>query len=87
VVDAVFEDLMGPKVQRQSRVRFRRPAIGVSGHESLSSSDDEESRFSPVRGCLGRGELSNDEKLVDNLVDSDFGVLDVSSFDGVDFLE
>ena len=48
----------GPSVHRQSRVRLRRPATGVSGHESLSSSEDEESRLSPVRGCLGRGEHS-----------------------------
>jgi hypothetical protein len=52
---------MGPRVHRQSRVRLRRPAMGVSGHESLSSSDEDESRLSPVRGCLGRGELSSDD--------------------------
>jgi hypothetical protein len=49
-----------PRVQRQSRVRFRRPATGVSGQVSLSSSEDDESRLSPVRGCFGRGELSSD---------------------------
>jgi hypothetical protein len=51
---------IGPSVHRQSRVLLRRPATGVSGHESLSSSDDDESRLSPVRGCFGRGELSSD---------------------------
>lgn len=87
VLDAVPEDLMGPNVQRQSRVRFRRPAIGVSGQESLSSSEEEESRFSPVRGCFGRGELSSDEKVVDDLVESDFGVVDTSSLEGVGLRE
>jgi hypothetical protein len=64
VVDSLAVDLSdadpdtGPSVHRQSRVLLRRPATGVSGHESLSSSEDEESRLSPVRGCLGRGELS-----------------------------
>lgn len=53
---------MGPRVQRQSRVRLRRPGTGVSGHESLSSSEDDESRFSPVRGSFGRGELSVEEE-------------------------
>lgn len=52
----------GPKVHRQSLLRFRRPATGVSGHESLSLSEDDESRFSPTRGACGRGELSSDEK-------------------------
>lgn len=51
----------GPRVQCQSRLRFRRPATGVSGHESLSESD--ESLFSPVRGPLGRGEDSREAKL------------------------
>jgi hypothetical protein len=50
-----------PSVHRQSRVRFRRPATGVSGAESLSSSEDDESRFSPVRGDLARGELSTED--------------------------
>ena len=50
----------GPRVQCQSRLRFRRPATGVSGHESLSESD--ESLFSPVRGPLGRGEDSREAK-------------------------
>ena len=57
----------GPSVQRQSRVRFRRPATGVSGAESLSSSEDEESRFSPMRGCFDRGELS-----IEEMVELDF---------------
>lgn len=52
---------IGPRVQRQSRVRLRRPGTGVSGHESLSSSDEDESRLSPVRGSFGRGELSVEE--------------------------
>lgn len=39
----------GSKVHTHSLRRFRRPATGVSGQESLSDSDDE-SRFSPVRG-------------------------------------
>jgi hypothetical protein len=59
VVDLSDPDI-GPSVQRQSRVRLRRPAMGVSGHESLSSSDEDESRLSPVRGCLGRGELESE---------------------------
>lgn len=50
----------GPSVQTQFLLRFRRPATGVSGQESLSDSD--ESRLSPIRGPLGRGELSMDEK-------------------------
>ena len=50
----------GPRVQCQSRLRFRRPATGVSGHESLSESD--ESLFSPVRGPFGRGEDSREAK-------------------------
>jgi hypothetical protein len=54
----------GPSVQRQSLVRFRRPATGVSGQESLSSSEEEESRFSPVRGDLGRGELSAEDDVL-----------------------
>jgi hypothetical protein len=45
----------GPRVQRQSRVNLRRPATGVSGAESLSSSEDDESRLSPIRGCFARG--------------------------------
>jgi len=87
VVDAGAVDLKGPNVQRQSRVRFRRPAIGVSGQESLSSSEDDESLFSPVRGCLGRGELSSDEKVADDLIDSAFGVFEVSSLGGVTLRE
>jgi hypothetical protein len=47
----------GPRVHRQSLLRLRRPATGVSGAESLSS-DDEESRFSPVRGDFVGSELS-----------------------------
>ena len=52
----------GPRVQRQSLVLFRRPATGVSGHESLSSSDEDESRFSPVRGAL-LGESSAEHRV------------------------
>ena len=84
VVDAVAGDLMGPNVQRQSRVRLRRPATGVSGHVSLSSSEDDESRLSPVRGCLGRGELSSDEKVADGMINSDFGCFETSSFEGAE---
>jgi hypothetical protein len=62
-VDDLSDDGRGPSVQRQSLVLFRRPAIGVSGQESLSSSDEDESRLSPVRGLFGRGELSTDEKV------------------------
>lgn len=46
-----------PSVHFHSLLRLRRPATGVSGHESLSDSD--ESRFSPVRAP--RGEFSSDE--------------------------
>lgn len=53
---------VGPSVHRQSRVLLRRPATGVSGHESLSSSEDEESRLSPSRGCFGRGGVSSDSE-------------------------
>ena len=71
---------MGPRVQRQSRLRLRRPATGVSGHESLSdSSDDDESRFSPVRGPFGLGESSSEEKLEEPdgwVGDSSEGALD-----------
>lgn len=72
VEDVDFSDVVGngPRVQCQSRLRFRRPATGVSGHESLSESD--ESLFSPVRGPFGRGEDSNDAK---------FEVEDVSAGD------
>lgn len=52
----------GPSVQRQSLVLFRRPATGVWGQESLSSSDDDESRLSPMRGPLRRGELWSDDR-------------------------
>lgn len=54
-----LSDGSGPNVHFQSLLRFRRPAMGVSGQESLSDSD--ESRLSPARGPGGRGELSNDE--------------------------
>jgi len=40
---------IGPRVQTHSRRRFRRPATGVSGQESLSDSEDE-SRLSPSLG-------------------------------------
>lgn len=40
---------IGPRVHTHSRLRLRRPATGVSGHESLSLSDDE-SRLSPILG-------------------------------------
>lgn len=62
----------GPRVHRQSRLRFLRPATGVAGAESLSSSDEDESRLSPVRGALGRGELSNEEKAL-RFCDGDCG--------------
>lgn len=39
----------GPKVHTHCLFRFLRPATGVSGHLSLSDSDDE-SRLSPARG-------------------------------------
>lgn len=60
VEDVVLPELdgSGPSVHLQSRVRFRRPATGVSGHESLSES--EESRLSPARGAFGRGEFSKE---------------------------
>lgn len=61
--DVVLSEGSGPSVHRQSLLRLRRPATGVSGQESLSDSD--ESRLSPARGPLGRGELSNDEKAVE----------------------
>lgn len=48
-----------PSVHRQSRLRFRRPATGVCGQASLSSSDSEESRLSPSLGDVRwRGALS-----------------------------
>lgn len=59
LVDDLFEE-RDPRVHFHSLLRFRRPATGVSGHESLSDSD--ESRFSPVRGPPERGELSVDER-------------------------
>lgn len=59
-VEADWSEGSGPSVQTQFLLRFRRPATGVSGQESLSDSD--ESRLSPIRGALGRGELSTDEK-------------------------
>jgi len=54
------EDLStGPSVHTHSLLRFRRPATGVSGAESLSESvSEDESRFSPVRGPPKR--LSSD---------------------------
>jgi len=53
---------IGPSVHTHSRLRFRRPATGVSGHESsLSDSEEEESRFSPVRGPHSRGGDSVEE--------------------------
>lgn len=60
-------DGSAPRVHRQSRLRFRRPATGVSGQESLS--DSEESRLSPVRGPPGRGEGCSEAK--DELEDED----------------
>lgn len=60
IVEDVVEDLSdgrGPSVHLQSRLRFRRPAMGVSGAESLS--DSEESRLSPAwgpRGLIGPSE-------------------------------
>jgi hypothetical protein len=64
LVSFVEDDLSsGSNVHLHSRLRFRRPATGVSGHESsLSESDSEESRFSPVRGDLMPGDPSKDEK-------------------------
>lgn len=53
----------GPKVHCQLRVLFLRPATGVSGQESLSSSEEDESRLSPARGSFGRGELSRDDRV------------------------
>jgi hypothetical protein len=50
----------GPSVHLQSRLRFLRPATGVSGAESLS--DSEESRLSPVCGTRRRGEAFREEK-------------------------
>jgi hypothetical protein len=53
-------------------VRLRRPATGVSGAESLSSSEDD-SRLSPARGCFARGGLSissDDEAALSVLVES-----------------
>lgn len=57
----------GPRVHRQSLVLFRRPATGVSGQESLSSSEDEESRFSPIRGEAVRNEVSVIERVEPDL--------------------
>lgn len=51
--DGLPDPASGPSVHRQSRLLLRRPATGVSGHESLSSSEDDESRFSPIRGPFG----------------------------------
>jgi len=65
VVKSLDEDdfPMGPSVHTHSRLRFRRPATGVSGQESsLSDSEEEESRFSPVRGPRSRGGDSVEEK-------------------------
>lgn len=76
LVEEVEDDVSdgsGPNVHLQSRVRFRRPATGVSGHESLSDSD--ESRLSPVRGPLGRGDSSSEENA---------DALDCSDGDGTD---
>lgn len=44
--DDDLSDGSGPSVHLQSRLRFLRPATGVSGAESLS--DSEESLLSPV---------------------------------------
>lgn len=49
---------IGPSVHTHSLRLFRRPATGVSGQESLSDSDDEESRFSPVLGARNLGDSS-----------------------------
>lgn len=50
---------IGPNVHTHSLRLFRRPATGVSGQESLSDSDDEESRFSPVLGARDLGDSSD----------------------------
>lgn len=64
-VEEPFESAMGPKVQTHWRLRFLLPATGVSGGVSLSSSsEDDESRLSPVRGDFDdfdRGEFSVEE--------------------------
>ncbi|KAL1606766.1 hypothetical protein SLS60_004173 [Paraconiothyrium brasiliense] len=62
-------DGSGPSVHLQSLLRLRRPATGVSGQESLS--DSEESRLSPARGPLGRGEVCNE---ANEEVDEDEGM-------------
>lgn len=63
-----------PSVHFHSLLRLRRPATGVSGHESLSDSD--ESLFSPARGPPERGELSRDESAgEDACSDGDEGTL------------
>lgn len=59
----------GPSVHRQSLVRFRRPATGVSGHESLSSSEEDESRLSPIRGELVTHVSAEDEEVELNLLE------------------
>lgn len=47
---AAFSPPIGPSVHTHSRCRFLRPATGVAGHASLSSSSSDESRLSPARG-------------------------------------
>ena len=51
-VEVAAESGNGPSVHVHSRLRFRRPATGVSGHlsepSSSSSSSEEESRLEPV---------------------------------------
>lgn len=62
-MDDLLSDGKGPSVHLQSLVRFRRPATGVSGAESLSSSLLEESLLSPARGDF-LGELSAEEAVL-----------------------
>ena len=69
---------IGPNVHTHSLRLFRRPATGVSGQESLSDSDDEESRFSPVLGARDLGDSSD----VDSVGELDCSEADEGIGDG-----
>lgn len=76
---------IGPNVHTHSLRLFRRPATGVSGQESLSDSDDEESRFSPVLGARDLGDSSDVDSVGElDCSEGDEGIGDGDAADDVE---